>query len=181
MTDTFRMRTHGVLSKWNDDRGFGFIVPAWGGDELFVHVSAFPRDGVRPRLGELLSFETEVGPNGKPRAVRVMRPGGRTAPGQPRRLQRADHQGRLTGVLGTVFGFLAIIAIGTYGYSRVKDTLAPSPAGLGRVSTINARCAAAGVGCLQVRWPYPVPADDFLCGGHVLRPALPGCRDGRRR
>lgn len=24
------MRTHGTLSKWNDDRGFGFITPAQG-------------------------------------------------------------------------------------------------------------------------------------------------------
>ena len=70
------MRTHGTLTKWNDDRGFGFIAPAQGGEEIFVHVSAFPR-GERPRLGELISFETEVNPDGKLRAVRVMRPGQR--------------------------------------------------------------------------------------------------------
>ncbi len=51
------MRVEGVLSKWNDERGFGFIAPDRGGSEVFVHISAFPRNGQRPRSGERLSFE----------------------------------------------------------------------------------------------------------------------------
>ena len=100
------MRTHGVLAKWNDDRGFGFIAPASGGVEIFVHVSAFPRDGVRPRLNELVSFETEAGPNGKPRAIRIMRPGGRAASGRPSRRGRADSPARPATALGVVMRFL---------------------------------------------------------------------------
>ena len=69
------MRTHGTLTKWNDDRGFGFISPAGGGPEVFVHVSAFPRDGRRPTLDEVISYETETGADGKMRAVKIMRPG----------------------------------------------------------------------------------------------------------
>lgn len=37
------MRTHGTLTKWNDDRGFGFITPAKGTGDLFVRISVFPR------------------------------------------------------------------------------------------------------------------------------------------
>jgi cold shock CspA family protein len=69
------MRRHGHLTRWNDDRGFGFITPAGGGADLFVHISAFPRDGVRPRPDELISFEVEPGQDGKLRAVRVQRAG----------------------------------------------------------------------------------------------------------
>ena len=36
------MRNHGNLTKWNDERGFGFITPAGGVGEIFVHVSASP-------------------------------------------------------------------------------------------------------------------------------------------
>lgn len=54
------MRTHGNLIKWNDDRGFGFIAPSQGHDEIFVHISAFPRDGTRPHIGEISSFEYPV-------------------------------------------------------------------------------------------------------------------------
>jgi cold shock CspA family protein len=52
-------RIEGSLSRWNDDRGFGFITPRQGGSDVFVHVSAFPRDGRRPCIGEPLSFEVE--------------------------------------------------------------------------------------------------------------------------
>lgn len=32
------MRTHGTLTKWNNDRGFGFITPAKGTADLFADV-----------------------------------------------------------------------------------------------------------------------------------------------
>ena len=69
------MRTHGTLAKWNDDRGFGFIAPAGAGAEIFAHISAFPRDGVRPHVGELISFDIETDRDGRKRAIRILRPG----------------------------------------------------------------------------------------------------------
>ncbi len=67
------MALSGTLRTWNDDRGFGFIAPAQGGRELFVHVSAFPRDGSRPTVGEVLTYELGRGKDGQPQAVRVIR------------------------------------------------------------------------------------------------------------
>eukprot|EP00420_Gonyaulax_spinifera_P035775 CAMPEP_0197871622 /NCGR_PEP_ID=MMETSP1439-20131203/1978_1 /TAXON_ID=66791 /ORGANISM="Gonyaulax spinifera, Strain CCMP409" /LENGTH=40 /DNA_ID= /DNA_START= /DNA_END= /DNA_ORIENTATION= len=29
----------GTLKRWNDEKGFGFIQPQDGGDDLFCHVS----------------------------------------------------------------------------------------------------------------------------------------------
>lgn len=117
------MRTHGTLTKWNDDRGFGFITPAKGTDDLFVHISAFPRNGVRPRLNELISFEVEAGPEGKQRAVRVMRPGQRTAqpPAAARDRQRAE--GRR---FGGVIALLVIAGLGAYGYSQYMVRAEPA-------------------------------------------------------
>ena len=68
------MRFEGTLSKWNDDRGFGFITPTQGGQEIFVHISAFPKDGRRPTVGEKLSFEIETGPRGGMRARKLLCP-----------------------------------------------------------------------------------------------------------
>jgi cold shock CspA family protein len=74
------MRFEGKLEKWNDDRGFGFIAPARGGEPVFVHVSAFPRDGRRPQVGEALTFEVEPAGDGKKRAIRIERYGERSRP-----------------------------------------------------------------------------------------------------
>lgn len=67
------MQQTGILRTWHDDRGFGFIAPAGGGRELFVHISAFPRDGTRPAVGETLGYELGRGKDGKPAALRVTR------------------------------------------------------------------------------------------------------------
>lgn len=32
------MRFEGLLKSLNDERGFGFIEPVQGGDEIFVHI-----------------------------------------------------------------------------------------------------------------------------------------------
>jgi len=65
------MRFDGRLKTWNDDRGFGFIEPLQGGDDVFVHIKAFTSLRGRPAVGQILSFEVELGPQGKKRAKRV--------------------------------------------------------------------------------------------------------------
>ena len=64
------LRFTGTLRSWDDDRGFGFIAPTQGRSELFVHISAFPRDGSRPTLGEKLNYEPGRSDTGKPQAPR---------------------------------------------------------------------------------------------------------------
>ena len=67
------MRYTGTLRSWHDDRGFGFIAPTHGGREVFVHLSAFGRDGSIPLPGERVSYELGDGRDGKPQAVNVVR------------------------------------------------------------------------------------------------------------
>jgi uncharacterized membrane protein YsdA (DUF1294 family)/cold shock CspA family protein len=62
------MRFEGTLKTWTDDRGFGFIEPDQGGQLVFVHITAFTALKARPVLNQRLSFEVEIGPQGKKRA-----------------------------------------------------------------------------------------------------------------
>lgn len=65
------MRVEGTLVKWDDERGFGFIRPADGGKDIFVHITGFPRATGRPDVGEQVSYEIEESDRG-PRAAQVM-------------------------------------------------------------------------------------------------------------
>jgi len=65
------MRIDGTLKSWNDERGFGFIDPTQGGQEIFVHIKAFEVRTERPQVSQRLTFEVEVNPDGKKRAKLV--------------------------------------------------------------------------------------------------------------
>lgn len=65
------MRFEGTIKSWNDDRGFGFIEPTQGGQEIFVHIKAFKGLRARPQAGQRLTFQVELGPQGKKRAFNV--------------------------------------------------------------------------------------------------------------
>lgn len=68
------MRFTGTLKTWNDERGFGFIEPVQGGQEIFAHIKAFPSGTGRPAVGQHLTFRVEVGANGKKRATAIQYP-----------------------------------------------------------------------------------------------------------
>ena len=53
--------------KWfNDAKGFGFITPDGGGDELFAHFSAININGFKTlQENQTVSFDVVEGPKGK--------------------------------------------------------------------------------------------------------------------
>jgi cold shock CspA family protein len=120
------MRTEGTLAKWNDDRGFGFITPTQGGPEVFVHVSAFPKDGRRPTVGERLTFEIETDSAGKKRAKNLLCPGRPTV--HPARQSMSRRRSEKPGFFGRVIPLVLVVALGFYGYSEYSRRVAPQPA-----------------------------------------------------
>jgi CspA family cold shock protein len=51
----------GTIKFFNDEKGFGFIVPAEGGKEVFVHKTA---TNARLQEGDEVQYEVEEGPRG---------------------------------------------------------------------------------------------------------------------
>jgi CspA family cold shock protein len=60
---------NGTVKWFNPEKGFGFISPEDGSDDLFVHQSAVP-DGQVLAEGTKVSFDAESGDKG-PRAANV--------------------------------------------------------------------------------------------------------------
>lgn len=125
--DADNPRFNGKLTKWNADRGFGFVVADHGEQALFVHVTSFPRDGRPPAIGELLSFEMELDKEGRKRAIRVRRPGAPEPMAE--RSQRTTHQVRRqprstdasasSSSVGAVFIALLVVGVlGWFGYTQ---------------------------------------------------------------
>jgi CspA family cold shock protein len=62
----------GTVKWFNESKGFGFIAPADGGKDVFVHFSAIQGSGFRVLTeGQTVTFEVEQGPKG-PQARNVV-------------------------------------------------------------------------------------------------------------
>jgi CspA family cold shock protein len=60
----------GTVKWFNGTKGFGFIQPDDGTKDVFVHISAVERAGMRSLVdGQKISFTVEQGRDGKSSAV----------------------------------------------------------------------------------------------------------------
>lgn len=103
------MRQQGTITRWNNERGFGFITPTSGGPAAFVHASALP-SGSRPSVGSTVTYRPSADDQGRPRAadVQYLGSGGR---------RRALPQGAVAAVI------VATSFIGLVGVLAVIDVL----------------------------------------------------------
>jgi CspA family cold shock protein len=59
--------------KWfNPTKGYGFVAPDTGDKDVFVHISAVQKAGLRTlNEGQKLTFDVEQQPNGRAAAVNL--------------------------------------------------------------------------------------------------------------
>jgi uncharacterized membrane protein YsdA (DUF1294 family)/cold shock CspA family protein len=101
------MRLQGKITRWNDERGFGFI--SWHGDgrSVFVHIKAFSGGSRRPKVGDIVYYEMAEDKNGKSRAEKV-RFAGQGQPGKGSVRQRQS--GSLPVIFTSVFVCFVIVS-----------------------------------------------------------------------
>jgi cold shock CspA family protein len=153
------MRSEGTLSKWNDDRGFGFIAPTQGGQEVFVHISMFPKDGARPTLGERLTFQLETDNNGRLRAKNLLcpeRPTVKRAPRAPARRPGSYYRKQRPGAFTRIVRLLAVVGLAAFGYGEYARRN-PAP-------TSNA-----------AKTEIEAPSHAYSCDGRTRCPQMTSC------
>jgi cold shock CspA family protein len=188
------MRYQGKLKKWNAERGFGFIEVNGGGQEIFVHISAFLRDGVVPFEGEALRFEIEPDRDGKKRAVRVRRPTtqpGRLTSPSPLASRRVSRTPKKSGFGSVVISLLLVAALGFYGYNLYAKRVARAQA-----AEVMPDAAPPVVSLFEPVTPPPAPApvakpanaatqpstaatSNFRCDGRKYCSQMTSCKEAK--
>lgn len=127
------MRQVGRIVEWNDDKGYGFVLPHDGGRRAFVHVKAFQRALRRPAANDLISYEAMPDAQGRLAARDVRFAGQRIAPQHTQGKQVT--QGKLPRtriavgffmllVAGTLMGLLPWIVVPWYGLASALSHIA---------------------------------------------------------
>jgi len=66
------MATTGTVKWFNAQKGYGFIKPNNGGNDVFVHISAVERAGLDGlQEGQKISYDLEQGQRGRVSAVNL--------------------------------------------------------------------------------------------------------------
>ena len=132
------MRYQGRITAWKDDKGFGFVTPNGGGEQVFVHIKAFARADRRPIGNELVTYELRFDDRNRARAENVAfvddprgavtqaaAPGGSAAAGTVsgtatrRRREHQDHEREGSSAwLSRAVGVALLVGIGVTGYQQ---------------------------------------------------------------
>ena len=115
------MRIDGKLRTWNEEKGFGFIATPNGGQDIFVHVSDYPKRGGEPQIGEALSFEIALNREGKKKAVRVRRPASPRIASSREAVQHRKRGG--TSILMRIVTALILVTLCVAGYKKFAPQL----------------------------------------------------------
>ncbi|MFW2438548.1 MAG: DUF1294 domain-containing protein [Arenicellales bacterium] len=101
MTNT--MRAKGKITNWNDEKGFGFITPASGGKQVFVHITAFGNRKRRPEINQVVTYALSSDKKGRACAKNATLAGDRLP-------ERSNYPKDLLRVIVAV-SFLGIVAV----------------------------------------------------------------------
>lgn len=181
-TQSAGARFTGTLKTWNDAKGFGFLTPTQGGQDIFVHVSALPKGTGAPRPGQAFTFEIELNREGKKRAVKVQHPGQSAAPVQPRaadRLLSAPARPSPRRGKGLSPWAVGVLLLSTAGFIYAKFS--------GRLDDANNAAEAPDAPAIMEQ-PLPMPRtaapvspvlNTYRCDGRTRCPQMTSCAEAR--
>ena len=96
------MRTRGKIASWNEEKGFGFIIPNAGGRKIFIHITALSNRTRRPAIDQIITYELSSDKRGRPCAIKATLAGDK--------LSKKTKRGR--GYLSIVVAGIFLIVVG---------------------------------------------------------------------
>ncbi|AAN53811.1 excalibur calcium-binding domain-containing protein [Shewanella oneidensis MR-1] len=123
----------GVLVRWNEEKGFGFIQPEQSGArDVFIHISALKMMARKPKVGDSILYHAEVQHDGKIKAVMASIEGvavlaaspvskGPTRTPQTNRATNLPHSSKGQTSFNRVISILLLIALAGFGYGQYQQ------------------------------------------------------------
>lgn len=105
------MRLQGKITRWNDQRGFGFVTQNGDDKAVFVHISAFDDQQRRPQQGDIVSYELHADQQHRQRADNVRFVSPASSHSHLRRPDRPPRRLRSAMLVALLSGLLALYAL----------------------------------------------------------------------
>ena len=164
------MRFEGQLKTWNEAKGFGFVTPSEGGQDIFLHASALPKGTGVPTVGQTFTFEVELNPEGKKRATKVQLPGsGAPLPSRATPSSRTWESRAKRSSFGTVVALLLVAVLGL-GFWQKTDRLQRS---------FDSTAAESGPTVAQPAVKLNAPDSRFRCDGRTHCSQMTSCAEAK--
>ena len=162
------MDTHfyrGVLKRWDEEKGFGFIKSANIKGHIFLHISALKRMSRRPVVGDIIDYQIHTDNDGKRRAVnaRIEGVAAISTDSRSRKTRRKKGSHGLGKFAATVFLLAAGVAI----YVRFSD----------RYTTVNHSVIRPISSSENARTEYESATSNFSCEGKVYCSQMTSCEE----
>ena len=121
----------GKLKKWKDNRGFGFIQPTDGSQEIYLHISELKDSTRRPRENDTIYYYVVVDSDGKTRACNAFILGARIKLTSPSTALsgnvQSDHLSNARLPIAEMFLFILLLLLPGFGtvnfISATKNSL----------------------------------------------------------
>lgn len=119
----------GVIVKWDDEKGYGFIRIDGGNKEIFCHISDFSPRNPRPEINEAVGFEVVSDGKGRfsAKQIRYLNRERAVSP-EYRKKHRKDEESSTSivqVVLSLLVGLLLVSVIGYEAYQYASEKLTP--------------------------------------------------------
>lgn len=155
----------GILVRWNDEKGFGFIQPDQSGArDVFIHISVLKKMARKPKVGDSILYQTEVQNDGKIKAVIASIEGvavlaSTTASRTPQVNRGNKSTNNTQSSFNRLISLLLLVALAGFGYKEFQqrqETVEEKPAAYSEIQSPRTvepqfHCEAGKTHCSHMR------------------------------